>query len=534
MRRYVNATLQYLVTGAPAAPSAIQLTVLEPTSLAAMVGVNVLITGRISRPGTVALSGLGAATVASDLTWSYLFAPSSAGSLPITITATDDVNGTISSVTITLTVAAAATYPAVTPLARFQHNAPAFADLSGATPANAPHALVRRVNNVVPLSGFWQSSPAAFKDTAGVRVEPASITAYAYPLEFVASPGAAIKMNDSTLVMSWVQRWGQFTPLICTGANPLWGVTTVADLCAIINNGASSLGFPTAKGKRHSLIVRWTPTNCKAKLLIDGAVAGTITIPATITAGNPGAGELRVGHVQSFAYGTIVEIGVINSAVNDTLADQLLAYVDSIPTRPAFPVDQPLYAATGDSNTFGVGASQYVTPKFAMLRALRASHNFELLCTALVGTGVTGHAGYIAPFYDARRRVHIASCAAGINNLIGLNPVAPMLADYFAELDAMRAQGWKAIAVTVQDRRDYPAQYSSFRPMLDQFNAGIRAGSAHYDALCDLAAVPELGDVNAADNTTYFSTDKIHFTDAGQELIQAPMQAAVLACYALT
>src|SRR6187399_2599003 len=125
----------------PTLPGAIVCTFLEPTSLAAMVGVKTLITGLISRAGTVTLSGLGSATVVpapsgTDYLWSYLLTPGSAGSLSTTITATDASNGTTDSVAITLTVAAAAALPSVTPLAWLRgHDGPMFTDLGGSTAA---------------------------------------------------------------------------------------------------------------------------------------------------------------------------------------------------------------------------------------------------------------------------------------------------------------------------------------------------------------------------------------------------------------
>ncbi len=162
----------------PALNNGIRLTFLEPTNLAAMVGVNVLITCRLNRRGTVALSGLGAATVTAEggtYLASYMFAPVSAGSLPITITATDTVNGSADSVTITLIVAAAAVYPAtVTPLARFNGAAAAmFSDTGGTAPATV-HGPVRRVNDVSPLVSRWQTSQVMPRDPSGLRVEPSA------------------------------------------------------------------------------------------------------------------------------------------------------------------------------------------------------------------------------------------------------------------------------------------------------------------------------------------------------------------------
>lgn len=522
----------YSLTNSGDYTAPIQLTFLEPTSLAAMVGVPVLITGRISRPGTVSLSGLGAAAITGDL-WSYLFTPSSAGSLSITITATDE-NGTSASTTITLAVAAAAVFPAaVTPLARLQHDADMFQDLAGTVPATAPHQIVQRVNNVSPRTGYWQS-PAAYKDVAGVRVEPTTVTSGVYPLQFLAAPGTSINLNDSTLIYSWIQRYGDSSKLMATGANPQWG-ETITPMSVFVNGAAVSLGagFVPVLGARHTLSVRWTPTAVIAKLLINGSVAATVTLSATITSGHPGAGELRVGHSQSFAYETIPEAVVVNRAVSDSENDQLIAYAEAIlqVCRPAFPIDQPLIAATGDSNAVGYGVEHAATWKFVTLRNLRAAYNAELLCTALVGTTTAGHAGYIAPFYDARRRKHVAVYQAGTNDLASGTSVGPivtaMQAVVSAQIAAMRAQGWGTVICTIPDRRDGGANQATFDANRAAYNAWVLGGGSGADRIADLGSATHLGANGDADNTTYFSVDKIHMIGPAHAIAESLITAQV-------
>jgi len=99
-------------------------------------------------------------------------------------------------------------------------------DLAGSTPATAPNSPVQRINNVSPLTGFWQS-PASVRrrDSTGVCVEPTDIPANVYPLQFIAGPGTSINLNDSTFVCSWVQRWGRLHAANSNGANPQWGVS---------------------------------------------------------------------------------------------------------------------------------------------------------------------------------------------------------------------------------------------------------------------------------------------------------------------
>lgn len=522
----------------------INLEILEPTNLNTMVGTSVLITGSISRSGTVALSGLGSATVVSapdgdGFLWSYLHTPVSAGSLSTTITATDAANGSTDSASLTLSVATAAVLPSgVTPMLRLAGpSASMFSDTAGATPA-AIHGSVRRVNDAV--TGNWQSpvtSPAV-RDPSGVRIEPADINnaTHPFPLKNAAAGMTSLNLDNCTLVVSWVQRWADWT--LAFAGVPAWGASPNS-FRANFNGTYSLPGFASTVGARHSMVIRWTPTAVKAKLMTNGVVTASGTVSMSIPSGNPNDPQAVMGQFQAFAYGTVVEMIVQNSAASDAKADELLDYVDSIPCRSAFPIDQGLLMATGDSNTVGVGTQQWSTPKFSTLRSLRATHNVEMICTAIVGASSAGHAALIAPYFDARRRHHVASCAAGTNDIATGSTGAASLAQYLNTLDEIRAIGGggrvKVIAFTVQDRNGLFSDgttHASYRTHLATLNAGIRAATSRYDALVDIAAIPQLGDDGASDNLTYFSADKVHFNDAGQQIIQAPYLAAVLAALA--
>jgi hypothetical protein len=276
-------------------------------------------------------------------------------------------------------------------------------------------------------------------------------------------------------------------------------------------------------------VVRWTPTGIKAKLWVNGVVTGTVTVPATIAAASPNASELRVGHFQSFAYGSVGEMLVVNRAVTDGEADSLLGYVDSIPAPPAYPLDRPLLAFAGDSNTVGVGVDHYDTWKFYALRSLRATYDPEMACTAIVGTGVSGHAALVAPYYDVRRAKNIVVFLAGTNEFATGNPSSTILPAYLAECDAMRAQGWKVVAGTVQDRTGLfggggnQAFYDAQRAI---FNAGVLAASSRYDALVDLGALAGIG-TNGDANGSNFQADHVHFTQAGYAVINPVVTTAV-------
>lgn len=499
-------------------------------SATTMVGVGFVISGTITRPGTVSIAGLGAPTV-SGLTWSYLWTPvvGDIGSKAITVTATDASNGTTSTVSVTCTVVAAAVFPGgITPLAWFNGPVGAtFVDTAGATPATAIDAPVRRLNDVAPLTGNWHT-PAdgiARRAPTGLHIEPA-----ADPLQTLIYSGTAsfINLTDSTLVVSWVQRYGDAT--MALAGSPPWGVAP--GLAAYANGGGNLLpGCTTTLGARHDLVVRWTPTAIKATLMTNGVITGNTTVSLTISAGTTNDHGLHLGDFQSYFYGLLAQLLVVNRAVTDIEATNLLAYVNSIPLPDAFPLDRPLIATTGDSQVNGVGVVPYVTWRFAVLRALRATYEPENLNTAIVGTGVNGHAGYIAPYYNAIRSKHVAVCAAGTNDLATHNDASAVLPAYYVQLDAMRAQGWKVVACTVLPRSGSfagGADQTYYNAQRAIFNSTLRAGwTAHADAFVDTDLLTGMGADGDSTNPTYYNTDQIHMTAAAYALYQVPMIAAI-------
>ena len=540
-RRYLAMPLPMVISGG-IDPTAIRMNLIYPlTAQTAMVGFGVRISGTLTRSGSVAIAGLGAAQV-NGLSFSALYTPvvGDIGTKTITVTATDASNGTTTTSSVDIVVVAAAVLPVgVTPFAFLRPDAPAFQDLAGTIPS-LPGDPVRRVNNVSPLTGYWHTPAAPYdarKDPAGVRLEPTPDGVY--PLQWVTGANAtSLNTNNCTLVVSWVQRWQDHTMLFA--GSPLWR----AQINFATSNGGNvtltspldNLAGPAQAGARCTMAYRFTPTGINAKFMRNGVVVGETTVPTSIASSTLNDPQYVLAQTQSYCYASQGTIVLVNSALSDANRDAVMAYADSIPAEPAYPLDRPLYVAAGDSNTVGFGASHYATPKFASLRALRAAWNMELAVTAISGALTPGQAARVIPFFDARRAKHVVSLASGTNDLATGTSGATLLTQYLAELDAMRAAGFKVIACTVQDRNGLFANgvdHASYRTQLDIFNAGVRAASAHWDALADFALIPQLGADGAANDTTYFIGDGVHLTSAGQTLEQAPMQAALEFCMGL-
>lgn len=108
---------------------------------------------------------------------------------------------------------------------------------------------------------------------------------------------------------------------------------------------------------------------------------------------------------------------------------------------------------------------------------------------------------------------NIATLFGGTNDMVsvgGNQAGASVAAEYLTYVDDLKEAGFKVIAFTALPRSDTaaPADFNSTqRPA---FNAGVIAGSSRYDALCNVAADPIIGEAGDELNTTYYDADKVH------------------------
>lgn len=97
--------------------------------------------------------------------------------------------------------------------------------------------------------------------------------------------------------------------------------------------------------------------------------------------------------------------------------------------------------------------------------------------------------------------------------------------------DLLRDAGARVIVCTeISNTNAAHAAISWDSTVMPALNTLIRDNYATFaDGLCDLGAIPELGAANAADNTTWFSADKVHPTTAGYGLVADAVADAVTA-----
>lgn len=119
--------------------------------------------------------------------------------------------------------------------------------------------------------------------------------------------------------------------------------------------------------------------------------------------------------------------------------------------------------------------------------------------------------------------VRLAILQAGTNDLVAGRTPTQMMTDMEALVDEAISAGWTPFVVTV------PPAVNGFFNETDRqtYNTSLRATKAGASRLIDWAADTRLDDPN--DSTYFWSGDKIHFTEAGNdacaELAQTQMTA---------
>lgn len=419
----------------------------------------------------------------------------------------------------------------VTPLAWFDGASGAFfSDAAGSAPA-AVGELVRRVNEVAPLTHNWQTPAGqlARRDVGGLCLEPTQPSA---PLQS-SSNATALTSNDFTFVASWVKRDGD--PQLLTIGVPESGVSPTS-VKANFGGFYALPGFTTRLGSRHTIGVVFKSTFIQAILWTDGVETASATLTMAVSGGSPNANEYTVGQFQNSFYGILAQWGVVARGVNGTELGQLIAYADARPAGTAYPLNKPLLIVDGDSIAVGSpGPTPYESWRYTLLRNLREDFDAEMLLVANGGSSTAGHFANAAPYLSNSRGRQVVVFAAGTNDLAAAGEYsAEVIAEqYLSTLESYRADGCYTVAATVLDRRGMlSVTQSSYDTRRAQLNDIIRAAAGvRYDELADVALIPQLGLNGAAESATYFvqGGDKTHPTGAGHALLAPIYTAAVIA-----
>jgi lysophospholipase L1-like esterase len=438
-------------------------------------------------------------------------------------------------------------FPAtVVPSVWLDGNQQAFSDSAGTLPVSS--GIIRRVNEPAAQGGFWASTSDAerpLRDNNGVRLE---LFNAAGGCEMTRPNVGGIPQNACTVVVSMMLRDNSF-------AGPPMGVFRddavtiglwIAGSAIFIFSAAFTWNPSTlalVPGVQNTVVIEYLSTGMVCTLRVNG-----VTTTESFSQTNPSTpvpGVFRVGlNGSGYFYGSLSQAFVVPRTVTSTEKAALLAWAEAQPIAAAYPLDRALVAASGDSITRGTQAvygSVYLPLALTNLRATKPL--VEMANCAIGGTGVTNilRAGSTLTramaFYNPTRAKNILVVFLGTNDLANSNGVAYTLygtgapdgAGVYAACDAARAQGWKVILCTMLPRSDNPGFQATFNAQRATFNTDVRANwTLHADALCDFAAVSGMGADGDSNNTTNYSTDKIHPVNAGHALLEPTFRAALL------
>jgi len=133
---------------------------------------------------------------------------------------------------------------------------------------------------------------------------------------------------------------------------------------------------------------------------------------------------------------------------------------------------------------------------------------------------------------NARFTATNANKIAGVQNIlavwIGVNSSGDTAETIFNSIKSYclnaKSQGWEVLLCTEIDAQDALRVSNSWSTKYLALNTAIKNDPSFYNYLADLGANAELQN---ATNTTYFSTDKIHLTNAGYDKVAATIKAAI-------
>lgn len=180
----------------------------------------------------------------------------------------------------------------------------------------------------------------------------------------------------------------------------------------------------------------------------------------------------------------------------------------------------------GNSLTAGTNASSteqfYPNQCMRLLRSGEPFHNFGTP-SQTTPQMITAAATQVDPVYDANRKCVVLAWE-GLNDLFAGSSAAQAYANLASYYGARRAKGFIVIAATLIDCQNgsKPVGFDTARATV---NANILANYLTFaHGYADFAARAELSNAN---DTTYFSTDKTHLTDAGYAVVASVARTAI-------
>ena len=231
------------------------------------------------------------------------------------------------------------------------------------------------------------------------------------------------------------------------------------------------------------------------------------------------------------------EIIIFNRTLTDDEHARMLAYCARQETTKQVICDGDslTYGSPSYANSYGIPVQNGLSWPWQLSRIAGDGAGWRLTNYAYPGVGVTGSGsptsriGWLPSMYDATQFTtgNVYVLWIGSNDIVGGANATTEYANILSCHAAMRAAGFKTIAVSVIDRSD---NTSAARIQRNALNAAMKAaGLSLCDAYVDLEATA-LGGDGAYSNATYYNASDsplIHLTKAGYEVVARSVMTAI-------
>jgi len=186
----------------------------------------------------------------------------------------------------------------------------------------------------------------------------------------------------------------------------------------------------------------------------------------------------------------------------------------------------------GNSLTQGTGASNPATTSYPAL--LDADAAFSTVTTYNLGVAaqetqdmIDDAASQVDPLYNGAVDNILVAWEVG-NDIFYNGSVSGALSRFWSYCDARRAVGFKVIVINCPPRdqsTDFGDNSAQFNTKLESANTQLAAEwMSHADGFVDLAGDSRFEGYNL----TYYDADKIHYTDAGYQVVKDLVKAKIL------
>ncbi|WP_158942067.1 SGNH/GDSL hydrolase family protein [Granulicella sp. S190] len=279
-----------------------------------------------------------------------------------------------------------------------------------------------------------------------------------------------------------------------------------------------------------------TPGASVDRIYIDGVEASSYDIFHFSSAGLQTSGNLFLGSSDTGIFGTSGLTGtfyrMVTFPTNTMSASQIQQISNQITndvasrgvsTSPAA-VSQgvPTLHCIGDSITAGLGTSN----PYCSLLSLTNQPAYNVVNWGIVGVTLQAVVGSeknrVGQLCEATQGPSVAIVFLGTNDLLNpLQSAASLAPNLAGEVQTLKSAGCRVFVGTMLSRSGNDGAGGSYDAAKDAYDSLILTNGKAYgaDGVIDFAANPLLGADGATSNTTYFQSDAIHPTQAGQQLL---------------